>query len=79
MIDQELTGLFATLDREPEPPLPPGQLEQIVTLGRRKARNHRFAKAAALIVMTLTLGLAGYVLPGQLPTGLGGGDDGVVL
>jgi len=60
-----MTDLFAALDRAPEPPLPPGFIEQTLRLARRGRLRRRITAA----MMAILLGALGFLLPGQLATG----------
>ncbi len=79
MTDYELSTMLRELDQHREPPFPPGHLEQTLTLARVKAKRHRIGRAATAVAMTVLLGLAGFVLPGQITSGGGGAGESVVL
>ncbi|GIH05083.1 hypothetical protein Rhe02_31500 [Rhizocola hellebori] len=71
MTDYELTTMLHELD-QPEPPFPPRHLEQTLVLARAKARRHRFTQTVTSLAILTLLGVAGFVLPGQIPSGGGG-------
>lgn len=63
-----MRDLFVTLPDEPMPPMPPGYLDTVLTLGRRSVRRRRIGAVAVWAVVVLALALAFPVVPGlRLP------------